>query len=148
MAAQDETPSLTQIAEKLPVLEEKVSTAVTELQADRAERDAFEALVRSAIKLGAVLLAVVFLVGAASAYGVWNIIDNRSISRGAQRQIIDCTNPDGECFKEAAKRAEAQTAEISRRVAETQADLIACSYRDEKDYRACADLALQRLADR
>lgn len=147
MTDQDEVQSMTRIADRLPVLEERVAGAFDALQSDRRERDEFQSLVRSAIKFGALVLAVVVLVGLGNAYGVWNIIDGRSTSRDSQRQILDCTKPDGQCFKESAAREAAQTAEISRRVGRTQVDLIACSYRAEKDYRACADLALRGLAD-
>lgn len=143
-----EPPSLTQIADKLPVLEEQVKTAVSELKADRAERIEYENSVRSAIRLGALVIAVLTLLAVVIAYGVWNIIDGRSISRDAQRQIYDCINPDGQCFREAAERADEQTKSIARIVAEMQTDLNACTYRAESEYRACADLAMQGLTTR
>lgn len=140
-------PGLSEIGQSLPLIEAQLATAVDELQADRGERKEFEKLVRSTIRLGALVLGVLIIVGVGSAYGVWNIIDGRSASRHAQREILDCTRPEGLCFKLAQERAALQNEEITRLVAQAQVEIEACRYRPtEQDFRACTDRALQRFA--
>lgn len=142
------------IDRQLPVAVDAITTATEELRADREERRSFEQLVRGAIRLGAVLLAVATVAAVASAIGTWNTIEGRNRTRSliqetadTSRIIRDCTTPEGSCAQAGANRTAAAIAEIIRRGAELQVEIVACSkLESDLDYRSCATDALDRLA--
>lgn len=142
--------------ERLPIIQEKLQEAAKELRDDRGERRQFEKLVRTALGVGAVLLASVTVIGVGSAFMVWDIIDNRSASRDNQEAIleqtaqvkhlaeliVDCTDPDGSCAKRAAEQAGSNKADIVARSADAFVSIAACTFKPENEFRACTDQAL------
>lgn len=129
------------IARELPDLTDQLGELTDAILTDSTSRSRFQRLVLA-------IVAVVAAFGLISAWGTLNIIDARGPGRAIQHAIADCVQPEGECFKQAQQREKDQTAEVARLVAKTQVELIACSYRPERAYRACADLALQGLTAR
>lgn len=127
------------IARELPDLTDQLGELTEAIVADSKSRTRFQRIVLA-------IVAIVAGFGLISAWGTLNIIEARGPGRAIQHAIADCVSPEGECFKQAQQRQKDQTAEVARLVAKTQVDLIACSYRPEPEYRACAVLALQGLS--
>lgn len=147
----DEVANLADVEEKLGLAIEKLATANEELKGDRSERKKHEKHVRGAISLGALLLLVTLVASVTSVIGTWIIIDGRSVSRVTQKQILDCTKPDGECAKQQRVDAQATIREIARQNAEANIEIGACLVDQGgaavtlPQYRVCAKKNLQNV---
>lgn len=138
------TETVTRLGEAATGLAEEVredrEQRAVEAAADRAERKRVQR--RQTILLVIIGVLVAFLAGLS--------VSNRLLgnqNRSIIATIDSCTNKDGECAKEGAKRTAAVLTDLINRLTQANVEVTACGRTEatDKAYRACVDRALTKL---